>query len=222
MREQSLERDFPQVYEALVELAHDLILEQEYDPQEIEFTFEGPSRGDLYLLQRRTMVESTPEAYPVFDLSSRPVCPLPVAVGMGAVGGAFAGRVAMTLEQIEKLRAEDSSSPILLLRPDMVPEDIELVVRVGGVLTGRGGCTAHAAVTARRLGKTAVVDCRGLQVNDALGEVRLGGRTIEMGEWVSIDGRTGRVFLGRLDVDSVSGAADKHDFLQSANREVKR
>ena len=219
-REHSLERDFPAIYQALLELAHDLILEQEYDPQEIEFTFEGPTPEDLHLLQRRTMVESTPEAYPVFDLSSRPVCPMPVAVGMGAAGGAFAGRVAMTLEQIEELRAEDPSAPILLLRPDMVPEDIELVVRVGGVLTGRGGCTSHAAVTARRLGKTAVVDCRGLQVDDALGEVRLAGRALEVGEWLSIDGRTGRVFLGRLDIDSVSGAADKHDFLHSTNREV--
>ena len=73
-----------------------------------------------------------------------------------------------------------------------------MIARVSGILTARGGTTSHAAVTAKRLGKTAVVDCVDLEVSEKTGTVRLAGQELAVGDWVSIDGRTGNIFLGRI------------------------
>ena len=86
----------------------------------------------------------------------------------------------------------------MLLRPDTVPEDIAMITRVSGILTARGGATSHAAVTAKRLGKTAVVDCMDLEVIEHQGVARLAGNELRTGDWLSIDGRTGNIFLGRI------------------------
>jgi len=79
-----------------------------------------------------------------------------------------------------------------------VPEDIAMIARVSAILTARGGATSHAAVTAKRLGKTAVVDCMDLEVIEREGSARLVGGELRAGEWLSIDGRTGNIFLGRI------------------------
>jgi pyruvate,orthophosphate dikinase len=195
--EHSLERDYPEVYQALLEVARDLVNTREYDPQEIEFTFESASGKDLYILQKRAMVhEQTPDA-PYFDTGSKEF-KQPAAVGMGVAGGAYAGRVAVNTEHLDRLMAEAPDENIVLLRPDTVPEDIAMITRVSGLLTARGGATSHAAVTAKRLGKTAVVDCRELEVDENEGTARLAGRELKVGEWLSIDGRTGNIFLGRV------------------------
>ncbi|HOU28583.1 MAG TPA: PEP-utilizing enzyme, partial [Thermoleophilia bacterium] len=122
----------------------------------------------------------------------------PVAVGVGVAGGAYSGRVAIDAEQIDRLLAEDPDESIVLLRPDTVPEDIHMITQVDGLLTARGGATSHAAVTAKRLGKTAVVECVDLEVVERTGVARLAGRQVAVGDWVSIDGRTGNIFLGRI------------------------
>ena len=173
--EHSLEKDHPEVYNALLEVAQDLVKKREYDPQEIEFTFESASGKDLYILQKRAMVhEQTPDA-PYFDTSSQGFGP-PAAVGMGIAGGAYSGRVAINPEHLDRLLAEAPEENIVLLRPDTVPEDIAMITRVDGLLTARGGATSHAAVTAKRLGKTAVVDCRELEVDEHQGTARLAGK----------------------------------------------
>lgn len=196
----SLEHDFPDVYAALLAVAEDLVRARDYDPQEIEFTFESPDPGDLHILQKRTMVQGYLEEMPVFDTVGCAQCDLPVAVGMGVAGGAYAGRVAVDAGQIDALLAEDPDQPVVLLRPDTVPEDITMIVRVQGILTARGGATSHAAVTAKRLHKTAVADCRALEVREAEGTARLAGHELHAGDWLSLDGRTGRIFLGRLPI----------------------
>jgi len=117
-------------------------------------------------------------------------------------GGAYSGRVAIDVEQIDRLLAGAPDDDILLLRPDTVPEDIAMITRVSGLLTARGGATSHAAVTAKRLGKTAVVDCRALEVLERQGTARLAGLELKAGDWLSIDGRTGNMFLGRLPVQA--------------------
>ncbi len=197
--EHSLESDYPEVYHALLDVAQDLVQKREYDPQEIEFTFESASADDLYILQKRAMVhEQTPDA-PYFDTSSSRFGP-PLAVGMGVAGGAYSGRWAINPEQLDRLLAEDPDEHIVLLRPDTVPEDIAMITRVDGLLTARGGATSHAAVTAKRLGKTAVVDCRDLEVDEHEGAARLAGKELRAGDWLSIDGRTGNIFLGRIPI----------------------
>jgi pyruvate,orthophosphate dikinase len=195
--EHSLEKDHPEVYNALFAVAQDLVQKREYDPQEIEFTFESASGKDLYILQKRAMVhEQTPDA-PYFDTSSSTFGP-PAAVGMGVAGGAYSGRVAISMEHIDRLLAEGPNQNIVLLRPDTVPEDIALITRVDGLLTARGGATSHAAVTAKRLGKTAVVDCRERLIDEKRGTARLAGTKLKVGDWLSVDGRTGNIFVGRI------------------------
>ena len=195
--EHSLEKDYPDVYRALLEVARDLVGKREYDPQEIEFTFESASGKDLYILQKRAMVHEQQDDAPFFDASSPRFGP-PAAVGMGVAGGAYVGRAAIDMEQIDRLLQEAPDEPIVLLRPDTVPEDIAMITRVAGLLTARGGSTSHAAVTAKRLGKTAVVDCRALEVLEHQGTARLAGTELRAGDWLSIDGRTGNIFLDRV------------------------
>lgn len=197
--EHSLERDFPEIYQQLLTVARDLVGEREFDPQEIEFTFESPAASDLYILQKRSAVQEQTRDAAYFDTTSPNYGP-PVAVGMGVAGGAYSGRAAVNAQQIDRLLAEAPDENIVLLRPDTVPEDIGMITRVSGILTARGGTTSHAAVTAKRLGKTAVVECVDLEVSEKTGTVRLAGRDIEVGEWVSIDGRTGNIFLGRIPI----------------------
>jgi pyruvate,orthophosphate dikinase len=172
--EHSLERDYPEVYQALLMVARDLVDKREHDPQEIEFTFESASSDGLYILQKRPMVHEQQDDAPYFDASS-PLFGPPIAVGMGVSGGAYSGRVAIDMTQIDKLSAETPNDNIVLLRPDTVPEDIAMIARVSGLLTARGGATSHAAVTAKRLGKTAVVDCSSLEVLEHQGTARLAG-----------------------------------------------
>ena len=195
--EQSLERDYPEVYEELLSVARRLVVERDFDPQEIEFTFESPAAEDLYVLQKRGVVQEQAKDAAYFDTSSSNYG-LPVAVGMGVAGGAYSGRIAINAEQIDQLLAEAPAENIVLLRPDTVPEDIAMIARVSAVLTARGGATSHAAVTAKRLGKTAVVDCMDLEVIEREGSARHAGDAQHAGEWLSIDGRTGNIFLGRI------------------------
>jgi pyruvate,orthophosphate dikinase len=178
-------------------VARDLVGQREFDPQEIEFTFESPAGEDLYILQKRAVVQEQTKDAPFFDTASPNYGP-PVAVGMGVAGGAYSGRAALNAEQIDRLLAEDPDTTIVLLRPDTVPEDIAMIARVSGILTARGGTTSHAAVTAKRLGKTAVVECLDLEVLESSGTVRLAGNELHTGDWLSIDGRTGNIFLGRI------------------------
>lgn len=192
-----MERDSPEVYQALLDVARDLVNKREHDPQEIEFTFESASGKDLYILQKRAMGHEQAKDAPYFDTSSPRFGP-PTAVGMGVAGGAYSGRVAISAQQIDRLLAKSPNDNIVLLRPDTVPEDIAMITRVAGLLTARGGATSHAAVTAKRLGKTAVVDCRELEVIEHQGTAKLAGAKLKAGDWLSIDGRTGNIFLGRI------------------------
>lgn len=198
----SLESRFPRVYERLLEVARDLVSAREYDPQEIEFTFESPEADDLYILQKRSMVEDVEEELPIFLRPEEGRLPKPDAVGIGVSGGAIAGRVAVNAAHIDALLTEDSESGVILIRPDTVPEEIAMIVRAQGLLTARGGATSHAAVTAKRLGKTAVVDCRSLEVDEVAGTARLAGRLLGVGDWLSMDGRTGQIFFGRREIVS--------------------
>ncbi len=195
--EHSLERDFPAIYGRLLAVARELVGERDYDPQEIEFTFESPAADDLFVLQKRAAVQEQAGDAAYFDTSAPGYGP-PVAVGTGVAGGAYSGRVAIDARQIEELLAESPTDDIVLLRPDTVPEDIAIITRVDAILTARGGATSHAAVTARRLGKTAVVDCRDLEVLEREGVARLAGSELHAGDWLSIDGRTGNIFTGRI------------------------
>ena len=196
--EHSLERDFPAIYAQLLSVARDLVGDARVRPAGDRVHLRvGRPPTTCTCCRSAPWCRSRPRTPPTSTPPRRTSAP-PVAVGMGVAGGAYSGRVAFNAAQIDKLLAAAPDENIVLLRPDTVPEDIAMITRVSGILTARGGTTSHAAVTAKRLGKTAVVECHELEVLEQQGLVRLAGAELHAGDWLSIDGRTGNIFLGRI------------------------
>jgi pyruvate,orthophosphate dikinase len=192
----SLERDFPRLYESLARIARFLIADQGMFHQEIEFTFEGDAPEDLYLLQSRDVVLHNEGEISVF-VAGESLESARIAAGIGAAGGAISGRAAHTSEDVAELRRRVPGDPILLLRPDTVPDDIPLILQADGILAALGGATSHAAIAAQRLGRTCVVGCRSLQVDERARLSLLAGREIATGDFLSINGVDGSIYLGR-------------------------
>ena len=194
--EQTLEKRFPKVYERLLAIARELVYVKRWNPQEIEFTFEGPEADGLYLLQTRDMITiKKQESFQVFK-ESKCLEKSVLAYGVGVSGSALAGRAVFTRENIEQLKSEDPAIPLILIRQDTVPEDIKEIAMADGLLTARGGQTSHASVVATRLEKTCVVGCHALKVYEADERCEINGVTIRFGDKISIDGRSGALFKG--------------------------
>ncbi|QJA05272.1 phosphoenolpyruvate synthase [Thermosulfurimonas marina] len=203
----SLEEAFPEIYRALFEIAQHLVYEKGWSHQEMEFTFEGPRREDLYILQVRDMV--TQEERPRIRVFENPeeLKKYFLGRGIGVSGGALSGRVVFDLKDIERLRQEDPEAPLILLRYDTVPDDIKEISQADGLLTARGGQTSHAAIVASRLGKTCVVGCENLILEEDRKRARFNGRVVHLGEWISLDGLRGNVYLGKHPVREVVSLA---------------
>ncbi|WP_420208483.1 PEP/pyruvate-binding domain-containing protein [Candidatus Electronema sp. JC] len=194
--EQTLERRFPKIYERLLSIARDLVYTKEWNPQEIEFTFEGPEPEALYILQTRDMITiKKKEHFRVFEETEAQQAAL-LGKGIGVSGSALSGLAVFTDENIRQLRSEQPNVPLILIRQDTVPEDIREISMSDGLLTARGGQTSHASVVATRLEKTCVVGCRDLQVFEASAHAMINGFRISFGDPVSIDGRSGLFLRG--------------------------
>jgi pyruvate, orthophosphate dikinase len=195
----TMETHFPKIYQALVDWAHDLIDARGWSPQEIEFTFEGPLKDDLYLLQTRDMAIRERKKVLTFDFEedSRSVY---LGHGVGVSGGAMSGRLVFTLEEIEEWRDTDPGTNLILVRNDTVPDDIQEIHAADGLLTARGGQTSHAAVIAHRLGRTCVVNCTNLYCNENEKYCEFNRVRIKSGEHISIDGQEGSVYRGLIRV----------------------
>lgn len=194
-----LESLFPEIYHSLRDWAKELIYNRRWSPQEMEFTFEGPRKGDLYFLQTRDMVMRERKSGYSFDIPPE-TPPELLGHGIGVSGGAMAGRVIFTVKEIDHWRRAEPGTSLILLRRDTVPDDIEEIHRADGLLTARGGATSHAAIVAHRLGKTCVVGCANLTCLEREKRCKLGGTDLQSGDWISIDGLEGSVYLGRLNV----------------------
>jgi pyruvate,orthophosphate dikinase len=192
----SLEEHFPQVYKQLFDIAKNLVYEKKWNPQEVEFTYEGSEEKDFYILQTRDMVSAKRVTFEVFSPSPALHDSL-ISKGIGVSGGALSGRVAFTLEDIHQLRKEDPETPLILIRSDTVPEDVQEISLTEGLLTAKGGQTSHAAIVAFELDKTAVVGCRNLTVLESEGRCRLNHAEVRKGDYLSLDGRKGLVYLGK-------------------------
>ncbi len=203
--EPSLEEKFPEIYRALFEIAQDLIYNKKWSHQEIEFTFEGPEREKLFILQSRDMVTKEERPRIKIFVPSEELEKSFIGRGIGVSGGALSGRVVFTLEDIERFRKEDPEAPLILLRFDTVPDDIKEISAADGILTARGGQTSHAAIVASRLGKTCVVGYENLVIYEDKGFARINGHIIRRGDWISIDGVSGRIYLGRHEVREATG-----------------
>jgi pyruvate,orthophosphate dikinase len=191
------------------------------DMQDIEFTVE---RGKLYLLQTRTGKRTAAAAvriaremvdeglisradavnrvvadqldqllHPIIDPQARA---MPIATGLPASPGAAAGRAVFDPDAAERRTA--GGEAVVLVREETTPEDFHGIVAARAVLTARGGMTSHAAVVARGMGKCAVVGCKDIHIDADKRTFSVNGTTVSEGDWITLDGATGRVFVGDL------------------------
>lgn len=190
------------------------------DMQDIEFTIE---EGRLYILQTRAGKRTARSAvrvavdmvhekllepsdalqridpeqlaqlmHPMIDPEAAITV---VGKGLPASPGAASGRVVLTAD--EAARQAAAGEAVLLVRRETSPDDIQGMYVAQGILTARGGMTSHAAVVARGMGKSCVVGCRELEIREERGSCRIGGVEVQVGDYLTIDGSTGQVILGR-------------------------
>ena len=197
-------------------------LERHYcDMQDLEFTVE---RGKLYLLQTRSgkrtaaaavriardmvneglidrvqAVLRVPAAHldqllhPIIDPSIRAT---PLCVGLPASPGAASGRAVFDPDTAQQRSLAGEN--VILVRDETTPEDFHGIVAARAVLTARGGMTSHAAVVARGMGKCAIVGCKDIHVDLERRSFSVDGKEVIEGDWLTLDGATGRVFAGDL------------------------
>ncbi len=195
-----LEDLFPEVYRAMTDKVKRLVYEHGWGPQDIEFTFEGPRAEDFFILQARDMgfKERTVEA--MFDPAAKALEGRLLCRGLGAGGAAMSGRAVFSRADVEKWRAEEPDTSLILVRQDTAPDDIGEISAADGLLTARGGSTSHAAIVASRLGKTCVVGCSRLGCDSEGGSCSIGDVPVRSGDEISIDGRSGEIYLGRVPI----------------------
>lgn len=223
----TLKEEMPEMYEQFVKITH--TLEAHYkDMQDIEFTIEN---GKLYILQTRNGKRTAKAAinvvvdlvndgvidkeeaimriepnqldqllHPTFDTKALKDAKQ-LAKGLPASPGAAVGKVYFYAE--DAVKQVKAGERVLLVRQETSPEDIEGMVSAEGILTARGGMTSHAAVVARGMGKCCVAGCGELRVDEAAREIRVGDLVIKEGEYMSIDGSSGCVYLGQIPMTSV-------------------
>jgi pyruvate,orthophosphate dikinase len=215
-----LERSQPDVYDQFQRIAQ--LLERHYgDMQDLEFTVE---RGKLFMLQTRSAKRSAEAAVKIaLDLvdeglidRKRAISTVdaasldqlfhariddavrytPIGKGLNASPGAAAGQIVFTADDAVAWHREGKS--VILVRTETTPDDVHGMIAAQGVLTAKGGATSHAAVVARGMGKPCVAGCDGLSIDREARTASLGGHTLAEGEWMTIDGSTGSVAAGRL------------------------
>ena len=219
-----LEEDMPECYKEFMELAQKL--ENHYrDMQDMEFTIE---EGKLYFLQTRNGKRTAPAAikiacdlvdegmiteeeavlrieaksldqllHPMFDSESLKNGEV-IGSALPASPGAAAGKVVFTAETAKKLGIGGNGERVILVRLETTPEDIEGMVAAQGILTVRGGMTSHAAVVARGMGTCCVSGCGEIKINEEEKHFELGGYTFHEGDYISLDGTTGKIYKGDI------------------------
>ncbi|MEM4330498.1 MAG: pyruvate, phosphate dikinase [Candidatus Pacearchaeota archaeon] len=221
---QKLAEQQPNVYQQLLEIRKKL--ETHYkDMQDIEFTIE---RGKLYILQTRNGKRTAQAAVKIaVDLVKEGIITKEeallkvdaesinqllhkrlnpeskkkkklIAKGLPASPGAAVGKVVFSAEKAFDLAQEGEK--VILVRVETSPEDIEGMHAAQGVLTSRGGMTSHAAVVARGMGKCCVVGCSDIKVSERERIIEVGDLIIKEGDIISLDGSTGEVFLGEVEL----------------------
>ena len=229
---ETLQQVMPEVYEQFVNIAQ--TLENHYrDMQDMEYTIE---RGKLYMLQtrngKRTAAAAlkiavdlvnegmitTDEAilkvepkqldsllHPQFDAVALKKAK-EIAMGLAASPGAACGMVYFTAE--EATAAAKSGKKDVLVRLETSPEDIEGMAHAQGILTARGGMTSHAAVVARGMGTCCVAGCGALRVDEEAKTATIGDVVFHEGDWMSIDGSTGKVYAEAIPTVDASVSGD--------------
>jgi pyruvate,orthophosphate dikinase len=191
------------------------------DVQDVEFTIEA---GRLWILQTRAATRTPRAALQItidlvhegliapeeglrrldnLDLEALAHTRLvgadnPIVHGIGASAGIAIGRAAFDSTSAERLA--HSGEPVILIRPDTSTADVAGFAVSSGIVTALGGRTAHAALVARQMGKPCVVGCNDIEVDVAARRAQFGDVTVNEGDWISIEGNSGSLYLGRHDV----------------------
>ena len=121
-----------------------------------------------------------------------------LTTGLPASPGAAVGQIVFTAEEAVEKAGPSRKNPVILVRAETTPEDIQGMEVAAGILTSRGGMTSHAAVVTRGMGKCCVAGAGELDVNEKNKELKVKGYTFKEGDWISLDGTTGRVIKGKL------------------------
>ncbi len=123
-----------------------------------------------------------------------------IAKGLPASPGAAVGQIVFTADDaVAKAgNGNGKKNPVIMVRAETTPEDIHGMEVAAGILTSRGGMTSHAAVVTRGMGKCCIVGAGAIEVDERSKQVRVGSLTLREGDWISLDGTTGRVIQGRL------------------------
>ncbi|MBQ7140099.1 MAG: pyruvate, phosphate dikinase [Bacilli bacterium] len=228
-----LEEDMPECYKEFMEIATKL--ENHYrDMQDMEFTIQ---EGKLYFLQTRNGKRTAPAAiqiacdlvdegmitkeeailrieaksldqllHPTFDAAALKAGEV-IGSALPASPGAAAGYVVFTAEDAKREGINGKGERVILVRLETTPEDIEGMIAAQGILTVRGGMTSHAAVVARGMGTCCVSGCGEIKINEEEKYFELGGYTFREGDYISLDGTTGKIYKGDIKTveASVSG-----------------
>ena len=238
----SLEEVMPEVYKELNEIQHHL---EEYftDMQDIEFTIQD---GKLWMLQCRNgkrtgaaMVKIAMDMlaeglidektavlrcepakldellHPVFDKAAMKNAKVLVK-GLPASPGAATGPVVFFAEDAEKVAATGQKA--ILVRIETSPEDLKGMLDAAGILTQRGGMTSHAAVVARGMGKCCVSGAGELQIDYKARTIKIGEYTIKEGDWISLNGSTGEVYLGQVATQAADLSGDFGKLMELAGK----
>jgi pyruvate,orthophosphate dikinase len=218
-----LHKIMPDVYDQLRDITSRL--EKHYkDMQDFEFTIQD---GKLYMLQtrngKRTGLAAVRVAIQMVDeglitkeeaifrvepnqlydflvprLDEKSTKVEVLATGLPASPGAAVGQIVFTADAAVEMAGHGKNVPVILVRAETTPEDIHGMEVAKGILTSRGGMTSHAAVVTRGMGKCCVAGAGDIDVNEKAREMRVKGQTFKEGDWISLDGTTGRVIKGKL------------------------
>jgi pyruvate,orthophosphate dikinase len=218
-----LEKIMPAVYNQLRDIT--TRLEKHYrDMQDFEFTIQD---GKLYMLQtrngKRTGLAAVRVALQMVDeglitkeeaifrvepnqlydflvprLDEKGQKIEVLAQGLPASPGAAVGEIVFTADEAVEKAGHGKKTPVILVRGETTPEDIHGMEVAKGILTSRGGMTSHAAVVTRGMGKCCVAGAGDIDVDEKAREMRVKGQVFKAGDWISLDGTTGRVIKGKL------------------------
>ncbi|MBR3824568.1 MAG: pyruvate, phosphate dikinase [Lachnospiraceae bacterium] len=219
-----LAEDMPECFEEFTKIA--ARLEDHYrDMQDMEFTIE---EGKLYFLQTRNGKRTAPAAiqiacdlvdegkitpeeavlrieaksldqllHPTFDPAALKAGEV-IGSALPASPGAAAGKVYFTAEEAKEAGVGGRGERVILVRLETSPEDIEGMHAAQGILTVRGGMTSHAAVVARGMGTCCVSGCGEIQIDEEAKVFSLGGYEFHEGDYISLDGSTGKIYKGDI------------------------
>lgn len=239
-----LQKEAPELYKEFHEISDKL--EHHYkDMQDLEFTIE---RSKLYILQTRSGKRTAHAAikiaidmvkeglidekeavlrvdpisldqmlHPTFDEKALKEAKV-VGEGLAASPGAAYGQVVFTAEKAQELHAKNPNTPLVLVRVETSPEDIEGMVIASGILTARGGMTSHAAVVARGMGTCCVAGADHMVVNEDEGYFEIRGHRFNEGDVISLNGSTGKVYGEKIQTVDAEVSGDFATLMEWADK----